>query len=221
MKLQKPGKSQKQKLLGQINWRTFHPHPVIGVDEAGRGCLFGPVYAGAVFFKSEKGMRLFKDSKQLPPEKREELFELIREHHVFGVGTASVEEINEMNILWASMLAMKRAIYALGVKVGHVLIDGNRKIPDLNHSVFGYEFSQTAIVKGDHRVKTIAAASIVAKVSRDRHLVQLAQRYSHYGLEHHKGYATALHKKAILQFGPTTEHRKFFAGVKEYWGGKL
>ncbi|MGE3973208.1 MAG: ribonuclease HII [Bdellovibrionales bacterium] len=206
-----------KKSFKKLKWTEFHPQPAIGVDEAGRGCLFGPVYAGAVILKSEKGLRRFTDSKMLAEEEREELYELIMENHLYGVGSASVQEINQLNILQASLLAMKRAVHALGVKVGHVLIDGNQKIPSLCDPQLGHEFLQTTIIKGDLRVKPIAAASIVAKVSRDRQVRQLALQYSQYGLEQHKGYATQIHREAIVKHGPTPEHRKFFAGVKEYW----
>jgi ribonuclease HII len=215
MKLQRP--KEKVEKFPAIDWKNFLPQPLIGVDEAGRGCLFGPVHAGAVILKSDFGIERFTDSKKINESEREEIFELITAHHFWAVGTASVEEINQINILQAALLAMKRAVYALQVKTGHVLIDGNQKIPGLSHAGLGYDFAQTAIVKGDLRVKPIAAASIVAKVSRDQKMKALTKTYQGYGLEKHKGYATEAHREAIKRLGPSNEHRKFFAGVKEYW----
>lgn len=196
--------------LPEIAWRDFEPAPVIGVDEVGRGCLAGPVYAAAVIFKSALLNDQVTDSKLLSEERREELADLIlKEHHV-GIGYATVEEIDEINILQASLLAMKRAVLQLGEKTGHVLIDGNQKIPNLN------EFVQTTVVKGDLRVPVISAASIVAKVTRDRLMKQLAEQYPGYGFESHKGYSTVLHKNCIQEQGPCEVHRKTFSGVKEY-----
>lgn len=196
--------------LPEIPWREFEPAPVIGVDEVGRGCLAGPVYAAAVIFRSNLLADQVTDSKLLSEERREELAELIlKEHHV-GIGYATVEEIDELNILQASLLAMKRAVLQLGEKVGHVLIDGNKKIPNLDG------FVQTTVVKGDLRVPVISAASIVAKVTRDRLMKQLAEQYPGYGFEAHKGYSTPFHKNCIQEQGPCEVHRKTFAGVKEY-----
>lgn len=196
--------------LPEIAWREFQPAPIIGVDEVGRGCLAGPVYAAAVIFKSTFLNDQVTDSKLLSEERREELAELIlKEHHV-GIGYATVEEIDELNILQASLLAMKRAVLQLGEKTGHVLIDGNKKIPNLDG------FVQTTVVKGDLRVPAISAASIVAKVTRDRLMKELAEQYPGYGFEAHKGYSTVLHKTSIQEQGPCEAHRKTFSGVKEY-----
>lgn len=194
----------------KVDWQQFGPNPVIGVDEVGRGCLAGPVYAAAVIFKSDSLADLVTDSKLLSEERREELAALIlKEHHV-GIGSASVEEIDEINILQASLLAMKRAIENLNVKTGHVLVDGNMKIPGLNG------FEQTTFVKGDLRVAPISAASIVAKVTRDSLMKELGVKYPVYGFETHKGYSTPVHKESIVTHGPCNIHRKSFAGVKEY-----
>ncbi|AFY01762.1 ribonuclease HII [Bdellovibrio bacteriovorus] len=194
----------------KIEWRDFSPTPIIGVDEVGRGCLAGPVYAAAVIFKSDALNDLVTDSKLLSEKRREELADLILKEHIVGIGSASVEEIDEINILNASLLAMKRAVEKLGVKSGHVLVDGNKKIPNLKG------FEQSTIVKGDLRVAPISAASIVAKVTRDRLMKDLGVKYPHYGFEIHKGYSTPVHKQSIVDHGPCIAHRRSFAGVKEY-----
>ena len=195
----------------KIDWRSFSPGPVIGVDEVGRGCLAGPVYASAVVFRSDVLSDLVTDSKLLSEKRREELFEqILVEHHV-GIGFATVEEIDELNILQASLLAMKRSIEQLKLKTGHVLVDGNQKIPGLDKGL-----RQTTVIKGDLRVATISAASIVAKVTRDRLMKDLGEQFPHYGFQTHKGYSTQVHKAAIAQHGPAFMHRKSFSGVKEY-----
>ena len=203
-------KTQSKPEYEKINWREFSPGPVIGVDEVGRGCLAGPVYAAAVIFRSDILSDLVTDSKLLSESRRDELAEqILKEHHV-GIGSATVEEIDEINILQASLLAMKRAIEQLNVKGGHVLIDGNQKIPGLQG------FEQTTVIKGDLRVATISAASIVAKVTRDRLMKELGDQFPHYGFSSHKGYSTQAHKAAIAQHGPCFAHRRTFAGVKEH-----
>lgn len=208
----KPTKEKKVKPhYDFIDWKQFGPEPVIGVDEVGRGCLAGPVYAAAVIFKSDILSDLVTDSKLLSEKRREELHDLILKEHQVGIGYATPEEIDELNILNAALLAMKRAVEKLGVEnSGHVLVDGNKKIPDL----MGFE--QTTIVKGDLRVAPISAASIVAKVTRDRLMKELGKEFPHYGFEVHKGYCTALHKAGIEKYGPCIQHRKSFAGVKEH-----
>lgn len=199
-----------KKKLGPFPTDSLHPKPLIGVDEVGRGCLAGPVIAAAVVFKNEAGLDLFKDSKILSEKRREELSEVILSNHHVSIGSASVEEIDEINILWASLLAMKRAIEGLGLLGGHVLVDGNQKIKDLSG------FAQTTVIQGDSRVMQISAASIVAKVHRDRLMKQLSLEYKGYGLEVHKGYSTALHKSSIESLGPSLIHRRSFSGVKEH-----
>lgn len=196
--------------LKPISWKKFGPGHVVGLDEVGRGCLAGPVYAAAVIFKSDRGVRSITDSKLLSEERREELAHIIRTEHLVGIGSASVEEIDEINILQASFLAMRRALAQLQVETACLLVDGHMKIPGLE----GYE--QHPIIKGDLRVKLIGAASIVAKVERDRMMKELGEKFPHYGFEVHKGYATPQHRAGIKKHGPCQWHRKSFGGVKEY-----
>ncbi|MCB0348058.1 MAG: ribonuclease HII [Bdellovibrionales bacterium] len=183
---------------------------VIGVDEAGRGCLAGRVYAAAVILDANKDNTIYTDSKLLSESKREKLAEIIKATAKYGIGYATVEEIDQINIFQASMLAMKRAVDNLGLTHGHLLVDGNKTIPNM------LAFEQTALVKGDLRASPISAASILAKVERDRYIYELAKNYPQYGFEQHKAYATKLHKDAIKKWGPLDEHRKTFAGVKEF-----
>lgn len=147
------------------------------------------------------------DSKLLSAERREELFEKITACHAYGVGFATSQEVDVINVLQASFLAMKRALMQLGRSRGHVLVDGHLKIPDLP------VFKQTALVKGDLRCKPISAASIIAKVTRDRYMRALAKEFPDYGFEEHKGYGTAYHRDQILELGVCREHRRTFAGV--------
>lgn len=202
--------------LDKINWREFSPNPVIGVDEVGRGCLAGAVFAAAVSFRTDTLSDLVTDSKLLSEKRREELYDQILESHDVNIAFATVDEIDELNILNASLLAMKRAIEGLKVngqlvKSGHCLVDGNKKIKNLST-----KFQQTTIIKGDLRVAPISAASIIAKVTRDRLMKEMAEKFPQYGLEKHKGYSTKFHKEAIQKWGPCEIHRKTFAGVKEH-----
>ncbi|OQW48630.1 MAG: hypothetical protein A4S09_04235 [Proteobacteria bacterium SG_bin7] len=185
--------------------------PVIGVDEVGRGCLAGPVYAAAVVLDKDFNFKKYKytDSKIISAERREELAVDIKSRFKFSIGIATVEEIFELNILWASMLAMKRAVQGLGIYVGHVIVDGDTEIPDLG-------FPQTTIIDGDFLAAPISAASIVAKVARDNFMREMAKKYEGYGFEKHKGYATKFHTDAIKSLGPTELHRASFFGVKEF-----
>ncbi len=185
--------------------------PVIGVDEVGRGCLAGRVYAAAVILPQDYTHEEITDSKLVAEERRTEIASEIRKVAQVCVAFAEVEEIDEINILKASLLAMKRAIEGLGVKSGTVLVDGNQKIPQLAKS-----FEQITIIKGDLRAKPIGAASIVAKVERDQEMIRLAGHYPQYGFESHKGYASESHRKAIQEFGPCPIHRKTFGCVKEF-----
>jgi ribonuclease HII len=190
-------------------WKGLHPDPVVGVDEVGRGCLAGPVFAAAVILPENLPFSGLTDSKKLSEKRREELSLLIHQHCQVSIAFASVIEIDQFNILQASLLAMKRAVEGLNIESAHVIVDGNQKIPQLT-------MEQTTVIKGDLRAEPIAAASIVAKVYRDQQMKDLAKDYPGYGLEDHKGYATASHKQAIAQLGPQFFHRKSFAGVKEH-----
>ena len=186
------------------------PAPLIGVDEVGRGCLAGPVTAGAVIFNSKKDIRRYKDSKVLKEEEREELSLSIHEHHIVSIGWASVEEIDELNILQATFLAMQRAIKGLKLKSGSILVDGRDRIPNMG------SFEQRAIIGGDDKVRLISAASIVAKVARDQFMKKLANEFQDYGFEKHKGYGTLYHRQQIQAVGPSKWHRQSFGGVKEH-----
>lgn len=180
---------------------------VCGVDEAGRGPLAGDVYAAAVILPKGCVIEGVNDSKKLSEKKREALFDKIVEQCVgYGVGTASVEEIDEINILQATFLAMRRAVDALEVKPDIALIDGNRKP--------GLDIAQWDIVKGDASSANIAAASIIAKVSRDRYMKDIAKKYPQYQFEKHKGYGTKLHYEMLDKYGISDIHRKTF--LKKY-----
>jgi ribonuclease HII len=206
--------TEKLKPLRPINWKQFGPGPVVGLDEVGRGCLAGPVYAGAVIFKSERGTRMVTDSKLLSEGRRDELSKLIWNEHYVGIGCATVEEIDEINILQASFLAMRRAVAELqkqlALETAFLLVDGHMRIPQME------VFQQKPIIKGDLRVSLIAAASIVAKVARDQMMKDLGEQFPHYGFEIHKGYATSYHREAIQLHGPCAWHRRTFGGVKEH-----
>ena len=180
---------------------------LVGVDEAGRGGLAGPVFASAVILNFPDS---FKDSKSLTAGQREIYAQEIKKHHRFAVAKASEGEIESLNIHQASLLAMRRAVEKLGLKTGSLLIDGLFKIPGLP------QFEQEAVVKGDQKVSCIAAASILAKTSRDEWLCKLDEKYPQYGFHRHKGYPTLQHKKAIQKYGPCEIHRKTFRGVREY-----
>jgi ribonuclease HII len=177
-----------------------------GVDEAGRGPLAGPVVAAAVILDDSKRIRGLADSKILTPLQRDRLFDQICEKALCcSVGEASVTEIDELNILHATMLAMKRAVDGLRLKPAKVLVDGNR-LPKI-------DVLCEAVVGGDAIVKSISAASIVAKVTRDRMLKQLHDEFPHYGFASHKGYGTPEHLEALRVHGPCVHHRRFFAPV--------
>lgn len=179
---------------------------VAGVDEVGVGPMAGPVVAAAVIFPPEVFIKGVHDSKQLTAERREALFPLIREQAIaIGLGMAEVEEIDRRNIYHATMAAMIRAIEALDRKPHHVLVDG-RKIP-------GLTLPQTRIVGGDRKSFCIAAASIIAKVTRDRMMCDYDASYPGYGFARHKGYCTAEHVAAVEQLGPSPIHRTSFAPV--------
>lgn len=180
---------------------------VAGVDEAGRGPLAGDVVAAAVILGGDHGIKGLADSKKLSEKKRNLLFDLICEKSIsWSVARASVEEIDELNILHASMLAMKRAVTLLTTQPHHVLVDGNR-LPK-------WRYSADAIVHGDSLVEEISAASILAKVTRDREMVELDITYPVYGFSRHKGYPTRAHIQALQLHGPSKIHRKSFGPVK-------
>ena len=176
---------------------------ICGVDEAGRGPLAGPVFAAAVVLPDGHIIEGVNDSKKLSEKKREMLFDKIIEECVcYSVGTASEKEIDEINILQATYLAMKRAVDGLETKPDYVLIDGNRMPP--------IDIPAETIVKGDGKSASIAAASIIAKVSRDRYMLELAKKYPQYEFEKHKGYGTKLHYEKIAEYGISDIHRKSF-----------
>ncbi|AOS98505.1 Ribonuclease HII [Microbulbifer aggregans] len=179
-----------------------------GVDEVGRGPLAGDVVAAAVILDPARPIEGLADSKKLTEKKRERLFDEIRERALsFAIARATVEEIDRLNILQASLLAMRRAVEQLSVQPEFVLVDGNRK-PD-------WSYACDTVVKGDGRVAAIGAASILAKVTRDREMVELDTRYPGYGLAGHKGYPTKAHMAALERLGPSPIHRQSFAPVKQ------
>ena len=176
---------------------------ICGVDEAGRGPLAGPLCAAAVILPENKIIEGVNDSKKLSEKKREMLFDkIINECVSYSIAFATVDEIEEMNILNATMLAMKRAVETLSIKADYAMIDGN-KLPPL-------DIPCRYIVKGDANSQSIAAASILAKVSRDRLCYEYANKYPQYGFEKHKGYGTKLHIDAIKEYGPCEIHRMSF-----------
>lgn len=182
------------------------PGLVAGVDEAGRGPLAGPVVAAAVILDDLRPIKGLADSKRLSARTRERLFDEIRAHALCcSIGEASVEEIDRLNILQATMLAMQRAVAGLRLKPVKVLVDGNR-IPVL-------DVMAEAIVQGDAKVQAISAASILAKVHRDRWCEGIDAQYPHYGFASHKGYGTAVHLQALREHGPTPWHRRSFSPV--------
>ena len=174
-----------------------------GVDEAGRGPLAGPVYAAAVILPRGLVIAGLNDSKKLTEKKREALFDPICEAAIcYAVARAEVEEIETLNILNATFLAMNRAIGQLSPMPSLALIDGNRDT--------GIRYPSRTVIKGDGRCADIAAASVLAKVSRDRYMLEMAERYPQYGFEAHKGYGTAAHYAALREFGPSPIHRLSF-----------
>jgi ribonuclease HII len=193
--------------------RVYFGNLLAGTDEAGRGPLAGEVVAAAVILDPARPIIGLADSKKLSEKKREALFVEIQEKALaYGIASATIEEIDEINILHASMLAMSRAVALLSIVPEHVLVDGNRIPPNL-------PCSAEAVVKGDARQAAISAASILAKVTRDRDIVQAAQIYPEYGFEKHKGYPTAQHLEAIRLHGITPIHRRSFGPVKKILEG--
>ena len=176
---------------------------IAGVDEVGRGCLAGPVIAAAVVLKTN--IPGLADSKKLSKKKREELSSTIMQNSYFSFGSSSVEEIDSINILQASLLAMKRAILNLSVEPGKILVDGTHK-PDL-------DIDTQTIIGGDSVVDEISAASIIAKVYRDKLMINLSEKFSNYSWERNFGYGTKAHLEGLKKFGVTAHHRKSFKPV--------
>lgn len=186
------------------NFRNACGGSICGVDEAGRGPLAGPVYAAAVILSPDRPIEGLNDSKKLSEKKREALYDVIMERaEAYCIASASVAEIEQYNILGATYLAMTRAVEGLSVQPQLALIDGNRIPPQLSVP------AQT-VVKGDAQSESIAAASILAKVTRDRLLVELDAQYPEYGFAVHKGYGTKAHTAALKEYGPCPEHRPSF-----------
>ena len=179
---------------------------IAGVDEVGRGSLIGPVYAAAVILDKSINKKILKDSKSLSKEKRESLSDYIKKNSIWAIGKASTKEIEKINILQASLLAMKRAIKKLKKKPSHVLIDGN-KIPDLKN------YNLKTIIKGDQKIPSISAASIIAKVARDKFITTLAKKNNGYNWDQNFGYGTKKHLDAIKKLGVNKHHRKTFSPI--------
>lgn len=176
---------------------------ICGIDEAGRGPLAGPVYAAAVILPKGHIVEGVNDSKKISEKKRDLLFDKIIDECVcYSIGTASEQEIDEINILQATFLAMRRAVAGLEIKPDIALVDGNKKP--------GLDIAEQTIVKGDSKSANIAAASIIAKVSRDRYMLEMAEKYPEYQFEKHKGYGTKLHYEMLEKYGISPIHRKTF-----------
>ena len=181
---------------------------IAGVDEVGRGSLVGPVYAAAVILKRSINTKLLKDSKSLSRSKRKVLFQYIKKNSIWAIWKSSLKEIEQLNILNASLLAMKRAIKKLKKKPSQVLIDGN-KLPELKN------YKLKSIIKGDQKIPSISAASIIAKVTRDKMIANLGKKFKGYKWEENFGYGTKRHFKAIKSLGITNQHRKTFSPINK------
>ena len=181
---------------------------IAGVDEVGRGSLIGPVYAAAVILNKSINKKLLKDSKILTKSRRETLSKYIKKNSVWSIGKASVKEIEKNNILKASLLAMKRAIVKLKKKPAIVLIDGN-KTPEIKN------YKLKSVIRGDQKIPSISAASIIAKVTRDKMITNLGKKFKGYYLDKNSGYGTKQHLKAIKNLGITSEHRKTFSPINK------
>ena len=189
--------------------RTKGYNIIVGVDEAGRGPLAGPVVAAAVAYAPEGQLVGLDDSKKISPQARERLFPIIKDQALgHGIGIVDVATIDEINILQAALLAMKYAVSALPEKPDILLIDGNKRIVT--------EVEQWTIVKGDSLSQSIAAASVLAKVTRDRLMEKYHEEFPQYEFDRHKGYGTRLHRDLIREHGPCSIHRRTFKGVKEF-----
>ena len=176
---------------------------IAGVDEVGRGCLAGPVIAASVILK--RPIKGLMDSKRLSSKKREDLSQIIIENSVFAIGAADSHEIDQINILQASLLAMQRSLEKLDMQPKKVLVDGNH--------IFETSTEIEAIVGGDNLIPSISAASIVAKVFRDRLMMAYSKEFPNYGFDKHKGYPTKLHKEMLKKYGLTRIHRRTFKGI--------
>lgn len=198
--------------LHKFDMQYYGEYPLLcGMDEAGRGPLAGDVFAAAVILAPDTVIEGINDSKKLTEKKREKLFDEIKEKALYwSIKTASVEEIEQLNILNCAMLAMKRAAESLGVTPDMALADGN-KTPQLSCPV---QF----VIKGDAKSQSIAAASILAKVARDRYMKEMALKYPQYSFEKHKGYGTKAHYQALDEYGPCEIHRMSF--LKKYYAAK-
>ena len=181
---------------------------IAGVDEVGRGSLIGPVYAAAVILNKSINNKILKDSKQLSRNKRKILFKYIKKNSTWALGKASVREIEKINILNASLLAMKRAIKKLKKKPTLVMVDGN-KLPELKN------YKLKSVIKGDQKIPSISAASILAKVFRDKMISNLGKKFKGYDWNKNSGYGTKKHLKAIKNLGITIHHRKNFSPIKK------
>ena len=181
---------------------------IAGVDEVGRGSLVGPVYAAAVIFKKNIDKSKIKDSKKLSKEKRNILEKYIKKNSIWSIGSASLREIERLNILNASLLAMTRALKKLKKKPKFVLVDGNRS-PKIKNLKF------KAIIKGDEKIRSISAASIIAKVARDKMITSLGKKFEGYYWHKNYGYGTKQHLKAIKTLGVTSHHRKNFSPINK------
>lgn len=202
-RLTKEQELERQEAMWEYERGLLEYEYIAGVDEAGRGPLAGPVYAAAVILKPVARIDGINDSKKLSEKKREELYDVIIENSIaYAVYSVDEKTIDEVNILNATHMAMNGAVNSLSVRPDFVLIDGN--------SIKNMTLPHETIVKGDARSISIAAASILAKVSRDRYIIKMAEKYPEYGFEKHKGYGTKAHTEAILKYGPCEIHRKTF-----------
>ena len=181
---------------------------IAGVDEVGRGSLIGPVYAAAVILNKSINKKLLKDSKKITKTKREFLSKYIKKNSVWSIGKASVKEIEKINVLQASLLAMRRAIKKLKKKPTLILVDGN-KIPKMKN------YKIKSIIKGDEKIPSISAASIIAKVTRDKMITNLGKKFKGYYWDQNYGYGTKMHLKAIKNLGITPHHRKTFSPINK------
>ena len=181
---------------------------IAGVDEVGRGSLIGPVYAAAVILNKPINKKLLKDSKKLSKSKREIIAKYIKKNSIWAIGKASVKEIEKINILHASLLAMKRAVVKLKKKPSLVLIDGN-KLPKIKN------YTLNSVIKGDEKIPSISAASIIAKVTRDKLVTTLGKKYKNYLWDKNFGYGTKHHLKAIKKYGITIHHRRTFSPINK------